>query len=247
MRYLKIILVTTQLILVIGCNDTENISGELTINFTHHWDGENVASPDFNFFKYTNAHGERISISRLKYLISKISLLHSDGNTIEFADYYLVDVTQNNISSATMNIPSGTYSQISFTFGFDEADNTDGAYPDLNAESWNWPEMLGGGYHFLQLEGKYEDNGNENPFAYHMGTAKSGNGEFESNHFEVVVDLNELVVSDNATLEISMNVAEWFKNPIIWDLNEYDINLMPNYEAQKRMNQNGRSVFGYRE
>jgi hypothetical protein len=40
-----------------------------------------------------------------------------------------------------------------------------------------------------------------------------------------------------------MNIAEWFKNPNTWDLNELNTVLMPNFEAQKMMSENGRSVF----
>ena len=40
-----------------------------------------------------------------------------------------------------------------------------------------------------------------------------------------------------------MDVSEWFKNPNTWDLNEYDVNLMVNYDVQLLMNQNGSSVF----
>ena len=40
-----------------------------------------------------------------------------------------------------------------------------------------------------------------------------------------------------------MNLAEWFKNPNTWALNEFNTGLMGNYTAQKRMNENGQSVF----
>ena len=33
------------------------------------------------------------------------------------------------------------------------------------------------------------------------------------------------------------------KNPTTWNLNEYDVNLMGNYDVQLLMNQNGSSVF----
>jgi len=44
-------------------------------------------------------------------------------------------------------------------------------------------------------------------------------------------------------MEIKMNIAEWYKNPNTWDLNTLHAPLMPNYNAQKQMNQNGQSVF----
>ena len=40
-----------------------------------------------------------------------------------------------------------------------------------------------------------------------------------------------------------MNLAEWFKNPKTWDLNLLNTGLMGNYDAQRKMNENGQSVF----
>jgi hypothetical protein len=40
-----------------------------------------------------------------------------------------------------------------------------------------------------------------------------------------------------------MNIAEWFKNPNTWDLNVLNTVLMPNFDAQILMHQNGKSVF----
>ena len=36
-----------------------------------------------------------------------------------------------------------------------------------------------------------------------------------------------------------MNVAEWFKNPNEWDLNALHSFLMPNFNAQIMMSENG--------
>jgi hypothetical protein len=44
-------------------------------------------------------------------------------------------------------------------------------------------------------------------------------------------------------MEIKMNLAEWFKNPNTWNLNELNSILMPNFEAQKMMRENGETVF----
>ena len=73
-------------------------------------------------------------------------------------------------------IEEGDYTGISFVFGFRDEDNITGAYTDLNALSWSWPEMLGGGYHFMKLEGRFIDtNSNTATYATHMGTARENN------------------------------------------------------------------------
>ena len=40
-----------------------------------------------------------------------------------------------------------------------------------------------------------------------------------------------------------MNLAEWFKNPHPWDLNERSTDLMMNFDAQLEMSDNGKDVF----
>ena len=243
MKKIKFIILFIFLFSLNSCtnNDDSATIGTLNLNFTHNWDEEEINVSDLNDLKYTTANNDLISITKLRYLISNIILQTTEGDNVELDGYFLVDLNNNNISASITNVPSGNYTTITFTFGLIEEDNIDGAYTDLNSMLWNWPEMLGGGYHFMQFEGKYDDNGTESPFAYHMGTARINPGEFEQNYFNTSVD--DLVIKNNSTLEIRMNVAEWFKNPNTWDLNIYNIDLMPNYEAQKLMNQNGQSVF----
>ena len=70
---------------------------------------------------------------------------------------------------------------------------------------------------------------------------------------EINYDLRKIVIDvtleegvsleSNTTVEIEMNIAEWFKNPNVWDLNTFGVDLMSNYEAQKMMNENGQTVF----
>jgi hypothetical protein len=67
------------------------------------------------------------------------------------------------------------------------------------------------------------------------------NLKFEDTSFEV--NLGTIVVENTTKIEIKMNLAEWFKNPNTWNLNELNSILMPNFEAQKMMRENGETVF----
>lgn len=242
------VLIISVLICFIGCSDDDDntvSTGTLTINFTHSWKDSPITVADFDQISYTTANTDEISITKLRYLISNITLNRSDNSTLKVIDYILVDLNNDNLIANIQNIPFGEYSSISFTFGFNETDNIDGFYADLNSASWNWPEMLGGGYHFMQLEGKYDDNGIESPYAYHMGTARVSDGVFEQNYFETEIDGFEF--SSEREINIHMDISEWFENPIVWDLSVYNTSLMPNYDAQKMMHQNGESVFSLGE
>lgn len=254
MKSLKKLIIFSLFISLLACDNKEDepinpipTTGSITINFNHYWDTVKVTSADFSNTVYTNANGDKQTISKLRYLVSNITLHQANGTSTKLSDYYLVDLAGLNINTSITiaDIPVGTFSSLTFTFGFNETDNINGAYTDLNSASWNWPEMLGGGYHFMQFEGKYGATGTENPYAYHMGTARVSTGVFEQNYFEVT--LNGFTTTGDATVEIKMNIDEWFKNPNTWDLNVYDTPLMPNYDAQKMMNQNGQTVFSLGE
>ena len=221
-------------------------SGSLTFTFAHHFAGTTVTAADFNLFNYVNANDDTLSITKLRYLISDIRLYKSNGDSIMIDGYQLVDLT----NSATLtyspttatNIPFDSYTGISFIFGFDSTDNVSNVYPDLNSASWNWPAMIGGGYHFMQMEGKYREQGNDSTYAYHMGMAYNMmTSTAEQNYFKA--DLGAITITNNATIQIKMDISEWYKNPSNWDLNQYHSNLMMNYTAQKLMNTIGKDVF----
>lgn len=212
---------------------------EVNLNFTHNWDRLEFTKQDFNELKFTNANGERLSIEKLRYLVSNVSLLDAKN-------HYLIDVGENTGTSISIpNLTEGSY-VLSFRFGFSDEDNTDGAYQDLNSVSFNVPEMLGGGYHFMQFDGKYLDtNTEESGFNYHtikaVDRTDTNNLEFEDTSFEV--NLGTIKITNTTEIEIEVNLAEWFKNPNTWNLNELNTVLMPNFEAQKMMSANGKSVF----
>jgi hypothetical protein len=216
---------------------------EVTLNFTHNWDLLEFTKQDFNELKFTNANGEQLSIEKLRYLISNISLLDTKN-------HHLIDVGENTGASISIpNLTKGFY-VLSFRFGFSDEDNTDGVYPDLNSVSFNVPEMLGGGYHFMQFDGKYVDtNTEESGFNYHtiraIDRTDPSNLEFKDTSFEV--NLGTIKITNTTEIEIEVNLSEWFKNPNTWNLNELNTVLMPNFEAQKTMSANGKGVFSLGE
>jgi hypothetical protein len=235
------------LILVTRCSEEKECCVQpqftITLNFTHHWNGLKITPKDFNELKFTNENGERLSIERLRYLISNISLINGKN-------YHLIDVGENSGTSITIPELTDESYALSFKFGLSDEDNTDGTYQDLNSVSFSVPGVLGGGYHFMQFDGKYIDNNKEaTGFNYHtikgVDTTDPDNLKFEDTSFKV--NLGTVVVANTTEIEIKMNLAEWFKNPNTWNLNELNTVLMPNFEAQKMMRANGDSVFSLGE
>ena len=217
-----------------------------SFSFSHFWDNDEVTNADFNTIQFTNANGDMLSIERLRYLISDITFTQANGQTIVVDAYNLVDVTNNTdlIFSPNVEIPTGAYTNVSFRFGFDNEDNAEN-YTDLNSASWNVPAMLGGGYHYMQFDGKFiNDTNAEQGFNYHAIRAvdNPGNPTFPQDTF-FTVDLGSTTITSDVTFNVQMNIAEWFRDPITWNLNDFNQMLMPNSTAQIMMYDNGQNVF----
>lgn len=242
----RILFLGTTLLLLCSCTSSKKDLGtNVSVHFSHYWDSIPVSPTDFNSLKFTTKNGEILSIENLRYLVSNLVLTDVNNKNFELSKYQLINLGENQLTIPAVEVPLGTYT-LSFVFGFSEAQNTDGSYPDLNSVSFNIPNMLGGGYHYMQFDGKYiGENLAPAPFNYHAIRAVNKENPnaiaFQDTSFKV--DLGVLVLTNATEIEIQMNIAEWFKNPYTWDLNELNTVLMPNFEAQLLMSQNGKSVF----
>lgn len=235
-------------LLLLSCSsDSDEPIKEVSIklNFTQNWDGTAIEKSDISTTEYTIKSGTKLTIDRLRYLISRITLTDGNQNATVFDGYKLIDISNTDDLTHTLpqKITEGSY-KLAVTFGFNNEDNKDGVYQDLNSASWDVPTMLGGGYHFMQLDGKYLDKKNvKSNFNYHaikaVDNTDPANLKFEDTFF--TIELGTILITNNATIEIRMNVAEWFKNPNEWDLNILNTMLMPNFDAQKQMAANGKS------
>ena len=245
------IILTAALVLT-SCKDNDDTPlAELspTLSFTHNWDGVPIENADYQNTTYVNERGESLTISKLVYLISDITFTDAQGNSFSAGDYNLVDAREGVNLSFTPDvvIQEGTYN-VSFTFGFDDEDNA-GDYPDLNSADggvWIVPMMMGGGYHYMKLEGKYLNTqtipASEVGFAYHAIRANDNStSPITLQDTSFTVDLGDVLIEEGTNIEVQMNVAEWFKNPHTWNLYELYSMLMPNFNAQILMSENGAS------
>ncbi|MDT0555417.1 MbnP family protein [Patiriisocius hiemis] len=260
----KILLLLSLGLIAASCNDDEVSINEEEANvnfrFSQNWDGEEIENSDYENTTYVNANGESMTLSKVNYLISDITFTStSNGTVFDSGDYNLVLAREgrNLEFTPSVQIPEGEYT-VSFTFGFDDEDNDkEGGYPDLNSEDgfWNVPAPLGGGYHYQRIEGTYINSAsNVTSFQFHTVRANKHTTlppgpdtleELRDTSFSV--NLGTVTIGSNTTIEVKANIAEWFKNPITWDLNSRFEVLMPNFQAQLDMNENGATVFSLGE
>ncbi len=243
------------IITLISCSEDEDdkviVKVQATLNFVHDWDGTPVTAEDMESTDYVTENGDDVNIGpRFRYLISDVTFTNSTGEAIMFDGHNLINVADGiNLSyTPEIQLPAGEY-KVSFTYGLKTEDNTDGAYADLNSASFGVPPSMGGGYHYMQLDGKYRVNGSPSAgFNYHNIRAvdpnmPDGPPTFPDQPTFINVELGIVSINANTAIEVKMNVAQWFKGPNVWDLSVHNQMLMGNSAAQKLMNENGQNVF----
>lgn len=245
---MKRILFIISATLFISCSSNNDIEAEkvsVDFTFTHSWQDTEVTSADFNDFKFVTEDEDTLSITRLRYVVSDVILIHASGTETNLSEHKLIDVTNNDLTYTTSTeILPGDYSSLSIRFGLSAEYNIDDEYPDLNTAVFNVGDMLGGGYHYMQFDGEYLENNNELPFNYHyIPAVDTSIMPVAPEDTSLTLNLGRVSIFGNTTVTINMDLYEWFSNPNKWDLNELNTVLMPNYDAQLLIQANAASVF----
>jgi len=233
------IVVLCGLLTIASCRKDEKppevIKNALTIKLSTVVDGLQL-SPDTIIYK--NTAGNLYGISRLEYYISDFTLSNNTG------DVYKSDIVKyvNGFDATTLdldifNIKAANYSSIEFNIGLDSSINISNSLP-LNSQNVNmaWPDMMGGGYHFLKLEGKYLNDSNEKyGFAMHLG----------SNNYHTRVKLNGSInlSEQNQILNLRMDVNKWFAAPNLYNFNIQGPYSMGIDSLMTKIKENGQYVF----
>ncbi len=167
----------TLLFTMIGCNRTEEPkfvppSGEIKIIIEHTVENEPLVT---NQLIYQNAAGNEYLITEIQWFISDLRLIKSNGEALyipynEGVFYIDTDLIETRTIKPLWEIPAGDYKGLAFTFGFDEENNRSNRFVNPPESFMFWPEYLGGGYHYMKLNGKWKNTaGILDNFNFHLG------------------------------------------------------------------------------
>lgn len=231
--------------------------GKVVFSISHQVNGYPLIENDLI---YTNAAENQYLITEVKYFISDITFYRNDGlNKIigDWKDIFYVD--ENIPETKTIRffdkIPIGTYDSITFIFGISEMKNKSFMYVNPPEVDMFWPEVLGGGYHYMMINGKWKDTtGLIQPFNFHLGIGQLYQGNttnvdsiyaFVQNFFTVHLPGSAFIMKDQDTLafSITMNIENWFESPHIFDFNQWGGAIMQNQQAMQIVKENGWNVF----
>jgi len=253
---LKILLIT----LIVSCASCTEPSpepdqpfGKIAFRFHHYCDGLEL---EYDVRKYTNAAGNEYMVNEIQYFISDV-YLNRTGNDYLIGAWKDIHYVDSDIESSQEwivydDLTTQYYTGIRFTFGISESKNYSLMFTDPPESLMFWPEYLGGGYHYMKLNGKWLDtNGLERPYNFHLGIgqeydAVSGDiTGFIQNYFEVEVPASSFVIYPGETtyIDLVMHVDRWFANPHTYDHNYWGGDIMQKQEAMKVGCENGQDVF----
>ncbi len=217
--------------------EAEGSKGALAINVTYSVDGQSL---EFDRMQYVNSAGNVYSVTRLQYYISHVALFNKKKGWILIDTFFLFDARRYPTQKIIMgNLPLLTYDSLRFYIGLPPSLNHHDSLPNtLENQEMIWPEMMGGGFHFLKLEGKFKEADTSSTisgYAMHLGT----NVALVTVKLPVNIDLTGRLVAE---VNMDMNVNEWFRNPYVYNLAEKPY-IMGDTLRMQKIASNGQDVF----
>jgi len=212
----------------------------VALNFHHQVDGENL---ELYAMGYENDYGNTYNVQLLRYIVSKIELIDDKGKSIELDDFHYVDIENTSTLSLgeNFNIPVGVYQSIQFTFGLDEEMNISNAYlADPAHGAMAWPDQMGGGYHYMRMEGAYLDS--EDTQHFYLTHTGATAGVARHINYSLPINLNACQEQEYQ-INLTMNLNAWYSNPNTYNFEVFDDGIMGNPEAQQLLHENGVNVF----
>ena len=233
-------------LLCCGCCRTP--AGHIKLNFSFVVDKDSLR---LDTCVYQNAAGNLYEVNDVQFFISHVMLETTSGEIVEIADNQGIHYTDIRIpGTLSWNIadvlPADEYKSITFVFGLEGEQNTTGYFPNPPENNMSWPDMIGGGYHYMKINGRWiDESGVRQPFNLHSGKISNGDGTFADNTFTVTLPLENFAVIHKETSDITllMNINAWFSNPNIFDFSVFGGSIMQNREAQEVLRENGWDVF----
>lgn len=211
-------------------------TGNITLYINHKIDGQTL---QFDTMMYQNLASNTYSVTRLNYYLSNFALNQNGMRVYSSKQIVFIDARQQPISIQLENVPIGTYNQVSFLIGIDATNNQHGMIPNTDENiGMIWPEAMGGGYHFLKIEGQFLTPANDRKgYAIHTGL---NDCLIQHQPIAINVSVNQ---TTSSTQNLTMNLNEWYKNPYSYNIYTDGNYTMGDMPTMMLITYNGKDVF----
>ena len=211
-------------------SDLEINDSKIFLNFSHNVDGNYISTDDLS---HTNLAGENYNVLTLKYLISDLRLISNekDHDNIIIKDIHFIDFSDpSSMIIESDIIENGSYT-LQFRFGLDATTNVTNSFVNESFHTtMTWPEMMGGGYHYMKLEGSYTNDSTF--YNTHTGPTMGMDHSFLCS-FDVPININNS--TNNLEYAIEMNINNWYGPEIV----NLEPAIMMNMPTQMNIMMNG--------
>lgn len=232
------VLLTAFVLLFSACKKDATHS-DLSLNLRHLVEGNEVT---LNSIQYTNPAGNNFSVERLVYYISDIRLTDDAGNEYFWDDYQFVDIDDASTHTLLLNqVPVGNYTGMTALIGLNATRNAEGLENTVDNNNMIWPQAMGGGYHFMKLEGRFEaSNSDIIGYAMHLGL-DANLVTAEAAPFSLTLD------EEKESANLNFDIMEWHRNPANWDFEADGTAIMANANSLAKLAANGATVLSISE
>lgn len=238
-RILAVIFIGVLALFQLSCTRSymDPVRGKLHINLQYAVDAESLF-PDT--IRYVNQAGNHYSVSRLEYYLSGLTFHSSDGLIYRSNRVFYVNALESAYAQIVFDsIPFGHYSSISFHIGLPPGLNASYSLPNTTENiNMSWPDVMGGGYHFLKLEGNVTTTAGPMGYAMHLGNNAS--------LVNITVPVSLRIQSADNYVSATMNVNEWFRDPNTYDLLVDGNHIMGIQALMSKFAANGYNVFSFK-
>jgi len=231
--------------------------GAINIQFNHVFKGIPLI---LDSLAWMDDYGNKFEINELQYFISDVRLHLHGGGTYQIATsdgihYIDARIPESHQWLPVDQVPLGSYDSVSFTFGLNLVKNLSNRFPDPPERDMFWPELLGGGYHYMKLNTKWKNDSvvELRPFMMHLGIGQIYDPIVQDsiigyvpNFFFVKLDSSSLVIEagKQKTIVITMNLDRWFDGPPnAFNLATMPQGIMQNQPMMHAVCMNGRGAF----
>ncbi|MBE0641961.1 MAG: hypothetical protein IH599_07995 [Bacteroidales bacterium] len=248
-------------IVLMGCTKDDppepDPTGKLKLSFYHFVDGAPLTTDQLI---YTNAAGNEYLITEVQWFLSDVMLHRTGKPDILIDDWERIHYVDNDLPE-TMSweiydpLAPGSYDSISFHFGIASQENITLMYVNPPERDMFWPVWLGGGYHYMKVNGKWKRPDDfVASFDYHLGIGQiyasnvivvDSITAFVDNSVRVGLPASSFNISDGkiTQVDVVMNIERWFRDPHVIDLNVIGGYTMQNQDVMHKIKENAENVF----
>lgn len=196
-----------------SCNKTEIQPGYASIYITFQYTFGSHQSLQWDSLLYVTCNQDTISFSRLEYILSNFAF-YSKGKIYKQKGSFYINPKENKNIVKIDSVLGINYDSISFTIG---DNHLQGIY-DIDIMSMFWPDMMGGGYHFLKLEGYYTHNTMKMGYAMHAGG-------FPLSPIKYTLKCPITISHLSHTLTLNHKLDKWFDGTSCYKVSSYNYSM----------------------